>query len=337
MIRYLASTTTNQSFIHTNMAQRGRQVRVGDRVAFTIINEDVNHTGMALRRVELEIGDPRHEQTYEVVQRRPHRLEGASQFVSPQRQMTDRSVKVQSGQTVKGAYERRVTRSQSDWYEQRNVYSQMYHEWLRPGFPRSLDHHETCSIDNPGNNSMDTPLSSVGKHDATSSSRSNPIRLSRSTAVKHNSTKDRKTEIGKHDSTVHRSRASEIAAAHATAAWSPVDARPSNVRRRFSFELADPSDATGLSDTPDFEDIPISPAATDLKRQPALVSEANHQVRASINLSLPQIPIWEEQGRPATKEERDHEELKDLDRVRRRVLTTFDEILGERKIPTALL
>ena len=60
------------------MAQRGRQVRVGDRVAFTIINEDVGHTSMALRRVELEIGDPRREQAYEVVQRRPHRLEGAS-------------------------------------------------------------------------------------------------------------------------------------------------------------------------------------------------------------------------------------------------------------------
>ena len=337
MIRYLASTTTNQSFIHTNMAQRGRQVRVGDRVAFTIINEDVGHTSMALRRVELEIGDPRREQAYEVVQRRPHRLEGASQFVSPQRQMTDRSVKVQSGQTVKGAYERRVTRSQSDWYEQRNVYSQMYHEWLRPGFPRSLDHYETCSIDNPGNNSMETPLSSVGKHDATSSSRSNPVRLSRSAAVKHNSTQDRKTEIEKHDSTANNSRAPGIAAAHAPAVRSPVDARPSNVRRRFSFELADPSDATGLSDPPDFEYVPITPAATDLKRQPALVSEANHQVRASINLSRPQIPIWEEQGRPATKEERDQEELKDLDRMRRRVLTTFDEILGERKIPTALL
>jgi hypothetical protein len=317
MIRYLASTTTNQSFIHTNMAQRGRQVRVGDRVTFTIIDEDVDHTGIALRRVELEIGDP--------------------QFVSPQRQMTDRSVKPQSGQTVKGAYERRVTRSQSDWYEQRNVYSQMYHEWLRPGFPRSLDHHETCSIDNPGNNSMETPLSPVGENDTTSSSRSNPTRLSRSTAVKHNSTKDRKTEIKKHDSTAHNSRASEIAAAHAPAARPPVDARPSNVRRRFSFELADPSDATGLSDTPNLEDIPITPAATDLKRQPAQVSEANHQVRASINLSRPQRPIWEEQGRPATKEERDHEELKDLDSVRRRVLTTFDEILGERKIPTALL
>jgi hypothetical protein len=317
MIRYLASTTTNQSFIHTNMAQRGRQVRVGDRVTFTIIDKDVDHTGIALRRVELEIGDP--------------------QFVSPQRQMTDRSVKTQSGQTVKGAYERRVTRSQSDWYEQRDVYSQMYHEWLRPGFPRSLDHYETCSIDNPGNNSMETPLSPVGEHDTTSSSRINPIRLSRSTAVKHNSTKDRKTGIEKHDSTAHNSRASEIAAAHAPAAQSPVDSRPSNVRRRFSFELADPSDATGLSDPPDFEYVPITPAATDLKRQPALVSEANHQVRASINLSRPQIPIWEEQGRPATKEERDQEELKDLDRMRRRVLTTFDEILGERKIPTALL
>lgn len=332
MIRYLASTTTNQSFIHTNMAQRGRQVRVGDRVAFTIINEDVNHTGMALRRVELEIGDPHASLATQAMLRMP-----PSQFVSPQRQMADRSVKTQSGQTVKGAYERRVTRSQSDWYEQRNVYSQMYHEWLRPGFPRSLDHYETCSIDNPGDNSMETPLSPVGKHDATSSSRSNPVRLSRSAAVKHNSTQDRKTEIEKHDSTANNSRASGIAAAHAPAVRSPVDARPSNVRRRFSFELADPSDATGLSDTPDFEDILITPAATDLKRQPALVSEANHQVRASINLSRPQIPIWEEQGRSATKEERDQEELKDLDRVRRRVLTTFDEILGERKIPTALL
>ncbi|CAN9291278.1 unnamed protein product [Alternaria alternata] len=289
------------------MAQRGRQVRVGDRVAFTIINEDVGHTGMALRRVELEIGDPR------------------------------RDVKTQSGQTVKGAYERRVTRSQSDWYEQRNVYSQMYHEWLRPGFPRSLDHYETCSVDNPGNDSMETPLSPVGKHDATPSSRSNPIRLSRSTAVKHNSTKDRKTEVEKHDSTAHNSRASEIAAAHAPTAWSPVDARPSNVRRRFSFELADPSDATGLSDTPDFEHIPITPAATDLRRQPALVLEANRRERASFDLSQPRIVVQKEQNHPATKEERDHEELKDLDRVRRRVLTTFDEILGERKIPTALL
>ena len=332
MIRYLASTTTNQSFIHTNMAQRGRQVRVGDRVVVAIINEDVDHIGLALRRVELEIGDPHASLATQAMLRMP-----PSQFVSPQRQMTDRSVKVQSGQTVKGAYERRVTRSQSDWYEQRNVYSQMYHEWLRPGFPRSLDHYETCSIDNPGNDSMDTPLSPVGKHDATSSSRSNPIRLSRSTAVKHNSTKDRKTEIEKHDSIVHRSRASEIAAAHASAAWSPVDARPSNVRRRFSFELDDPSDATGLSDRPEFEDVPITPAAIDLKRQPALVSESNHQVRASMKLSRPQISTWEEQGHPATKEERDQEELKELDRVRRRVLTTFDEILGERKIPTALL
>jgi hypothetical protein len=327
MIRYLASTTTNQSFIHTNMAQRGRQVRVGDRVVVAIINEDVDHTGLALRRVELEIGDPHASLATQAMLRMP-----PSQFVSPQRQMTDRSVKTQSGQTVKGAYERRVTRSQSDWYEQRDVYSQMYHEWLRPGFPRSLDHYETCSIDNPGNNSMETPLSPVGEHDTTSSSRINPIRLSRSTAVKHN-----KTGIEKHDSTAHNSRASEIAAAHAPAAQSPVDSRPSNVRRRFSFELADPSDATGLSDPPDFEYVPITPAATDLKRQPALVSEANHQVRASINLSRPQIPIWEEQGRPATKEERDQEELKDLDRMRRRVLTTFDEILGERKIPTALL
>ena len=332
MIRYLASTTTNQSFIHTNMAQRGRQVRVGDRVVVAIINEDVDHIGLALRRVELEIGDPHASLATQAMLRMP-----PSQFVSPQRQMTDRSVKTQSGQTVKGAYERRVTRSQSDWYEQRNVYSQMYHEWLRPGFPRSLDHYETCSIDNPGNDSMDTPLSPVGKHDATSSSRSNPIRLSRSTAVKHNSTKDRKTEIEKHDSIVHRSRASEIAAAHASAAWSPVDARPSNVRRRFSFELDDPSDATGLSDRPEFEDVPITPAAIDLKRQPALVSESNHQVRASMKLSRPQISTWEEQGHPATKEERDQEELKELDRVRRRVLTTFDEILGERKIPTALL
>ena len=102
-------------------------------------------------------------------------------------------------------------------------------------------------------------------------------------------------------------------------------------------QLSDDTQQKEIRGRPDFEDIPITPAATDLKRQPALLSEANHQVRASINLSRPQIPIWEEQGRPATKEERDHEELKDLDRVRRRVLTTFDEILGERKIPTALL
>ncbi|KAG9192857.1 hypothetical protein G6011_11591 [Alternaria panax] len=314
--RYIGATATNEAFNHTSMARRGIQVRVGDRVAVAVITENLNHINMPLRRVELEIGDRK--------------------SVPSRRRMTNRSVEIQSGQAVKGAYERHITHSQSDYYEQRNEYSQMYHERLNPGFPRSLDHYESCSVDRPADYSMQTPLTPVGDHESAPSARGDPVRLIRRAAVKHNSAKNRKTKTETNDSTIQSTRAPEMASAR-TPGIQFIGNIPSS--RRFSFELISQYNAIESPETPEFEDIPITPTTTETEPYAALFLEHDRQVQASINVSRPQLSAREQQSLPATKEERDEkeDELKDLDRVRRRALTTFDEILGDPRIPTALL
>jgi hypothetical protein len=296
--------------------QRDRHDAVG-YFAFTAISEDLDHTEMA-RALRVEIGD--------------------QQFVYPKRQELDRSVEVQSGQTVKGAYERRITRSQSDLHGQHNESSQMYHEWLRPASPRHLADQEGCNIDRSADNTMEIPLTPVEDLDSTPGSRNDPVRLSRRAAMKRNSTKDRKTKTERHDNTVQSTCAPEKASARTPAIRPTAETPPSNLRR-FSFELTARDDAIKTFDTLDFEHVPITPAAiAELECHPALALEYHRHVRASVELSRPQLFAQAQQIHRETGEERDQTaELRDLDRERRRVLTTFDKILGERKIPTALL
>jgi hypothetical protein len=109
--------------------------------------------------------------------------------------------------------------------------------------------------------------------------------------------------------------------------------------KELSFDLASREDVAGSASTLDFEDLSLPPTViSELECTSPPLLETHEHARASIGSCQGQLPAQTQQCHRATGEERDQmAELQDLDRKRRRVLTTFDEILGERKIPTALL
>ncbi|KAI4668865.1 uncharacterized protein J4E78_002693 [Alternaria triticimaculans] len=170
---------------------------------------------------------------------------------------------------------------------------------------------------------MDAPLDNAKDHDSVLGPRSNPVRLSRKAAVKRNSTKERKAETERHDSTmqsthVRAKTSSMVPAIRITASTPPI-------LRRFSFDET-PSELSfslaKLSNSPDFEDIPLSPVAGP----------------EPVNSSQRQLPAQEQRSHRVAKEEREEKVgSQEVERQQRRVATTFDQILGEKRIPTALL
>ncbi|KAI4698206.1 uncharacterized protein J4E84_001342 [Alternaria hordeiaustralica] len=187
---------------------------------------------------------------------------------------------------------------------------------------------------------MDAPLDSVNDHDAVLGPRSNPVRLSRKAAVKRNSTKERRTETERHDSTmqsthVRAKTSSNVPVIRITASTPPI-------LRRFSFDET-PGELLfnigKLSDSPDFEDVPLSPVACpEMGHHTSPSLGTDQHVREPTDPSQQQIPVQTYSSHEATGEEREESmENQKVGREQRRVPTTFDQILGEKRIPTALL
>ncbi|KAI4619818.1 hypothetical protein J4E83_005675 [Alternaria metachromatica] len=170
---------------------------------------------------------------------------------------------------------------------------------------------------------MDAPLDSVEDHDSVLGPRSNPVRLSRKAAVKRNSTKEKRSATERHDSpmqSIHvRAKTSSMVPAIRIIGSTPP------ILRRFSFDETFSEVAfslSKLSNSPDFEDVPLSPVAGP----------------EPVNSSQPQLSVQEQRSHRAATEEREEMMGKqEVERQQRHVPTTFDQILGEKKVPTALL
>jgi hypothetical protein len=270
----------------------------------------------------------------------------ATPFQKAERQYEDtkrrgiyREVEAQDGRFAEDKFGRRIARSQLSLRGQQKGSSQA--ELGPQSTPLQLEGtHENCGIDLPAGKIMRKPLAAVEDHGSTPSLRSNPVKLSRRAAVKRNSTRDRKIKTARHDSTMQSSCISSTTSFN-TQGIQPAAGKPS-VTRRFSFDQTPNRisfSLAKLSNTLDFDDVPLSPAAgPDLEYIPSSVSEAHQQVRVSNDSSRPQLHDPVQRSHPATREGREQNmDTQEVDKEPRRVATTFDEILGERKIPTALM
>ncbi|KAI4626238.1 uncharacterized protein J4E87_004738 [Alternaria ethzedia] len=169
----------------------------------------------------------------------------------------------------------------------------------------------------------DAPLDNVENHDYVLGPRSNPVRLSRKAAVKRSSTKERKAETERHDSKmqsthVRAKTSSNVPVIRITGSTPPF-------LRRFSFDET-PNELSfnlaRLSNSPDFEDVPLSPVAGS----------------EPVKSPQPQLPVQEQRSNGGTGDKLEERmRNQEVEREQRHVPTTFDQILGEKRIPTALL
>ncbi|KAI4656059.1 hypothetical protein J4E93_000775 [Alternaria ventricosa] len=221
-------------------------------------------------------------------------------------------------------YEQRITRLPSSLGSQQKGSSHTEAAKHQSAPARLEGTYEGFSIERTTKAIMnDEPLDSVENHDFVLGPRSNLVRLSRKAAVKRNSTKQRRIETERHDSTmqsthVRAKTSSNVPAIRIIGSTPPM-------LRRFSFDET-PSELSfslsKLSNSPDFEDVPLSPVAG-----PELVKSPQ-----------PQLPAQEQQNHRAAREEREENMgNQEVEQQQRHVPTTFDQILGEKKIPTALL
>ncbi|KAI4700656.1 hypothetical protein J4E81_003617 [Alternaria sp. BMP 2799] len=187
---------------------------------------------------------------------------------------------------------------------------------------------------------MDASPDNAKDHDSVLGPRSNPVRLSRKAAVKRNSTKEKRSATERHDSTmqsthVRAKTSSNVPAIRITASTPPI-------LRRFSFDET-PNELSfnlaRLSNSPDFEDVPLSPVAgPELGHHTSPSLETNQHVREPTDSSQPQIPAQTYRSHGGTEEEREESmENQEVEREQRHVPTTFDQILGGKRVPTALL
>ena len=254
---------------------------------------------------------------------------------------SDRDMEVRYDRFVNdNRYEQRVTRLPSSAGVQQKWSSHTEAEKHRSAPARLERTHEGFSIERTTDTSMDAPLDSVEDHDSVLGPRNNLVRLSRKATVKRNSTKERRTETERHDSTmqsahVRAKTSSKVPAIRIIGSTPPI-------LRRFSFDQT-PSELSfnlsKLSDSPDFEDIPLSPVdGPELERHTSPSLETDQHVREPTDSSQPQIPAQTYRSCGATGEEREERvRSQELERGQRHIPTTFDQILGEKKVPTALL
>jgi len=237
---------------------------------------------------------------------------------------SDRNIEVRYDRFVNdNGYEQRITCLPSSAGVQQKWSSHTEVEKHRSAPAWLEGTYEGFSIERTTDTVMDAPLDNAKDHDSVLGPRSNPVRLSRKAAVKRNSTKERKAETERHDSTmqsthVRAKTSSMVPAIRITASTPPI-------LRRFSFDET-PSELSfslaKLSNSPDFEDIPLSPVAGP----------------EPVNSSQRQLPAQEQRSHRVAKEEREEKVgSQEVERQQRRVATTFDQILGEKRIPTALL
>jgi len=237
---------------------------------------------------------------------------------------SDRDIEVRYDRFVNdNGYEQRIPRLPSSLGSQQKGSSHTEVEKHRSAPARLEGTYEGFSIERTPYIIMDAPLDDGQDHDSILGPSSNPVRLSRKAAVKRNSTKERRTEAERHDSTmqsthVRAKTSSNVPAIRIIGSTPPI-------LRRFSFDET-PNERsfnlTELSSSPDFEDIPLSPVAGP----------------EPVNSSQPQLPVQEQRSHRAAREEREQKVgSQEVERQQRRVATTFDQILGEKRIPTALL
>ena len=250
----------------------------------------------------------------------------------------DRDIEVRYDRFVNdNGYEQRVTRLPSSSGGSSHTEAEKH----RSAPARLEKTYEGFSIERTPYISMnDAPLETVENHDSILGPRSDPVRLSRKAAVKRNSTKERRSATERHDSTmqsthVRAKTSSKVPAIRITASTPPI-------LRRFSFDET-PSELafsfSKLSDSPEFEDVPLSPVAdSELGHHRSLLLGTDQHVREPTYSSQPQIPAQAYRSHGGTEEEREESmETQEMRREQRRVPTTFDQILGEKRVPTALL
>jgi hypothetical protein len=237
-------------------------------------------------------------------------------------------------------YERRITRSPSNSGGQRKGSSRT--ELGGSPYPSTQlgGTHEDNNIDTPPDSIMRVPLDGNKDHDSGLGLRNDPVRLSRKAAVKRNGTKERKTRTEGQDSTVQGTQVCAKTLLKTPAIRSTTEI-PS-ISRRFSFDQSPDKlsfNLAELSDTLNFEHVHLTPVAGPKRRhiaQPTL--DTHQQAQGSVESHQPRLSCQAQRSYRATGGE--YKRDADAHRMtseRRRVPTTFDEILGERKKPTALL
>ncbi|KAI4664636.1 uncharacterized protein J4E79_002934 [Alternaria viburni] len=228
-----------------------------------------------------------------------------------------------SDRNIEVRYEQRITCLPSSAGVQQKWSSHTEAEKHRSAPARLEGTYEGFSIERTTDTVMDAPLDNAKDHDAVLGPRSNPVRLSRKAAVKRSSTKEKRSATERRDSTMQNTHvraktSSKVPAIRIIGSTPPI-------LRRFSFDET-PSELSfnigKLSDSPDFEDVPLSPVAGP----------------EPVNSSQRQLPALEQRSHRVAKEEREEKVgSQKLERQQGRVATTFDQILGEKRIPTALM
>ena len=255
---------------------------------------------------------------------------------------SDRDIEVRYDRFVNDyGYEQRITRLPSSSGSQQKGSSHTEAEKHRSAPARLERTHEGFSIERTTDTSMnDAPLDNAKDHDSVLGPRSNPVRLSRKAAVKRNSTKERRTGTERHDSTMQSTHVRAKTAVKVPAIRIIGSTPP--ILRRFSFDET-PGELLfnigKLSDSPDFEDVPLSPVACpEMGHHTSPSLGTDQHVREPTDSSQPQILAQAYRSHGATGEEREERMgNREVESEQRRVPTTFDQILGEKRVPTALL
>ncbi|KAF1830507.1 hypothetical protein BDW02DRAFT_99357 [Decorospora gaudefroyi] len=220
--------------------------------------------------------------------------------------------------------------------------SRMGVEELRPA-PLRIASAKRDVVSKDTENTMTDPPISAQQPTGGPSSRNNPVRLSRRTAVRRPSARNVDTTTERRDSQIS-TRFPVTTTFHLLAIQSTARSPPTS--RRFSFDqeqgqhpkgmsdvLAGRKDTTCTSTIPDPKDAVRMPR--DL-RGPVSSSmlEGPHDARTFINFSLPRPPSQAQQVEESDEGEM---ELQEVEVKQRHVPTTFEAILGKRGVPTALL
>jgi hypothetical protein len=248
---------------------------------------------------------------------------------------TDGDLEVQNSRFVKDKYGRCMTpMPQSPSRTEKTGPSRMAFEGLRPA-PLRLLVRKGVGVSRTTDNAMtDSHTPSQGSD----GSRSNPVRLSRRTAIRA-STRNRDTATERRDSKIN-TRFPVITSYH-TLILQPTPQPPTHLRR-FSFEeesgaftpiLAGREITTELPTTKSSQAVGPTPCQPRKSTSPPVTEAQQHRRASTINSRQPPLSLAEELR--AVGETTPEYEVEKV--AQRRIPTTFEEMLGERRIPTALL
>jgi hypothetical protein len=271
---------------------------------------------------------------------------------------TDRDLQVQNSQFVMDRYGRRMTpMSQSPSWADNPGPSRMVFEGLRPA-PLRLVVRAGCSSNRDTFNTMTDPQPPAQDGDGPMS---NPVRLSRRSAVRASIRNRNTTTAERHDSKLSTHTGFPVTTSFHTSIAQPTP-QPSTCLRRFSFEedpvafssiLAGGGETMGSSTATVSEYVTPMPTpiqnfptpltirkqrlrrpSPEFSSQPPLTIQKQRPRRPSPDFSSRPPPSLAEELQAVGERTPEHG---DEEVVQRRIPTTFEEILGERKIPTALL